>query len=275
MRSICLFASAIAALATTTPLYAARMFGVDVSHYQGSNGVSLASWNQMYAEGKRFAFIKGSEGLTGPDDTGMANNAIWAKQAGLAVGVYHYAHAENRPTIDGAILEANHLLSYAGNAIGPGYMKPVIDLEGKSLNLSVDALSAWLVAFSDTIVAARGEAARPIIYTSTYNANYELDSRLANYDLWLVNLSGGDPATDQPSGAGYPRGATGVFKNWSFWQYSFSGTAGGISPIDSDVQNSDYRSLASFMIPEPATLTALAAVLPVIVRRRRGYRTAE
>ena len=73
----------------------------------------------MRAEGKRFAFIKASEGLTGPDDTTMTNNVTRATAAGLLAGVYHVAHAENRPTTDGAIQEADHFLSFSGPFIGP------------------------------------------------------------------------------------------------------------------------------------------------------------
>src|SRR5439155_11043925 len=69
----------------------------------------------------------------------------------------------------------------------------------------------------------------------------ELDSRLATYDLWL-SAGGGDPATGDPSGG------TGVFNNWSFWQYGV-GTAGGISPIDLDVCHSEFKLLDSFLIP--------------------------
>src|SRR5512140_724608 len=99
---------------------ASRDLGGDVSHYQGAAGISQASWNQMYTEGKRFAYIKASEGLTGPDDAAMANNVTRATAAGLCAGVYHFAHPENRPTPNGALQEADHFLAYAGNAIGPG-----------------------------------------------------------------------------------------------------------------------------------------------------------
>src|SRR5262245_47275117 len=75
-----------------------REFGEDVSHYQGASGISQSTWNQMYAEGMRFAFIKATEGLTGADDAAMTNNCNRATRAGLLVGVYHVPHAENRPT---------------------------------------------------------------------------------------------------------------------------------------------------------------------------------
>src|SRR5438445_8835763 len=86
---------------------ATRDFGVDVSHYQGSSGISQASWDQMFTDGKHFAFIKATEGLTGPDDAAMSNNVARATAAGLLAGVYHYAHPENRPTTNGAVQEAD------------------------------------------------------------------------------------------------------------------------------------------------------------------------
>jgi lysozyme len=264
----------IAAAALATNAHAARDFGVDVSHYQGDAGVSASSWSQMYTAGKRFAFIKATEGLTGPDDNAMAANVARASAAGLAVGVYHYAHAENRPTTAGAVLEANHLLTYAGTAIGPGKLKPVIDLEGSVANLSTTALTDWVIAFADTIVAARGEAARPILYCSDYFANNELDSRLANYDLWL-RVIGGDPSVGQPPDRGYPLGATGVFNHWSFWQYSATGSSGGISPLDLNVVNSEYKTLATFIVPEPATLACVIAAAALTQARRRVKKTPD
>jgi len=74
---------------------------------------------QMFSEGRRFAFIKGSEGLTGPDDPTMSINCARASTAGLLVGVYHFPHAENRTNASGGVMEADHFLAYAGTNIGP------------------------------------------------------------------------------------------------------------------------------------------------------------
>lgn len=203
----------------------------------------------MFSEGKRFAFIKATEGLTGPHDPTMATNVARGTAAGLLIGVYHFAHPENRPTTNGAAQEASNMVLYAGAAIAPGRLRPVLDLEGSAANLSTAALTDWTIAFSDEIIARRGPAAAPIIYCSQSFANNELDSRLANYDLWLRTVgSGADPAFDDPPGQGFAD-ATGVFNNWSFWQYSATGTAGGISPIDLDVCHDDFKALSSFVIP--------------------------
>ena len=131
----------------------------------------------MFADGKRFAFIKASEGLTGPDDAAMANNVARATSAGLLAGVYHYAHPENRTNTTGAIQEADHFLAYAGNAIGPGRRRPVLDLEGSAATLSTAGLTDWVIAFHDRIVEQRGAGAAPIVYVNRSFAKNELDSR--------------------------------------------------------------------------------------------------
>lgn len=246
---------ALLLLVLTVPAaQAQRDFGVDVSHFQGESGVSQASWNQMFTEGKRFAFVKATEGLSVVDGA-MANNMTRATAAGLRAGVYHFAHPELRPTTNGAVQEADYLLSNAGNFIGPGYLRPVLDLEsGSSLNTT--ALTDWVIAFSNEIIANRGPGAAPIIYAGQFYANNELDSRLASYDLWLRTVgSGADPATDDPPGQGFAD-ATGVFDNWSFWQYSATGSSGGISPLDLNVCHSEFKSLDSFLIPETTSPVA-------------------
>jgi GH25 family lysozyme M1 (1,4-beta-N-acetylmuramidase) len=237
-----------------------RDLGADVSHYQGATGISQAAWDQMYAEGRRFAFIKASEGLTGPDDAAMPNNVARATTAGLLVGVYHYPHAENRTNTTGAVQEAGHFLAYAGSAIGPGRLRPALDVEGSNLTLSRTGLTDWIIAFSNEIIAQRGAGAAPIIYMSRSSALNEVDSRLANYDFWLAYPTNVDASTSAPPPtASYPD-PTGIFNNWSFWQYSWTGSSGGISPLDLDVCHSEYKPLASYLIPTPAPVFAITSV---------------
>ena len=225
-----------------------RDLGLDLSHFQGATGVPASSWTQMFAEGKRFAFIKGSEGLTGPDDSAMANNMDRATAAGLLAGVYHYAHPENRPTPAGAVQEADHFLAYAGNYIGPGYLRPALDLEFAAGTLSTTALTDWVVAFANEIVAQRGPSAMPVIYCSQGFANAKLDSRVASYALWLRTISGVDPLTSEPPPEGGYTSATGSFTNWAFWQYNDAGSSGGISPLDLNVCHSEIQPLSAYVI---------------------------
>ena len=254
--------------AATSPAIGARSLGVDVSHFQGSTGVAQSSWDQMAAEGKTFAFIKATEGLTGPDDATMTTNVSRAGAAGILTGVYHFAHPENRPTPAGAVQEADHFAAFAGSAIGPGHLRPVLDLE-RSGTLDGPGLTDWVLAFMNEVVVKDGPAAMPIVYTSGSFANF-LDSRMAGKDLWLLEQTNpADPTTANPSLTG-----PGSFGDWAFWQYSGSGTAGGISPIDLNVVHTESHPLSSFVIaPEPAAaalLLACAASRVLTRRHRRG-----
>ncbi|HVM49064.1 MAG TPA: kelch repeat-containing protein, partial [Candidatus Acidoferrum sp.] len=220
-----------------------RNFGVDVSHFQDAGGIPATNWAQMYAQGIRFAFVKASEGLTGPDDPTMAANMAGAQGAGLLAGVYHFAHPENRPTTNGAVQEADHFLNYAGSFIGPGRLRPVLDMEETSSNLPPATMTDWVLAFLQEVASNRGAGATPIIYCTSGYAATQFDSRLAGNALW-VSAGGGSPTNGSPS-------STGVFTNWAFWQYDV-GSAGGISPIDLDVCHDEFEPLTSYLIPMPA-----------------------
>ncbi|MEX2288687.1 MAG: glycoside hydrolase family 25 protein [Planctomycetaceae bacterium] len=265
-------------LAVTSARARPRDLGVDISHHQGESGISQATWNQIAAEGSKFAFIKATEGLSGADDPAMASNLARATSAGILNGVYHYAHAENRPTPAGAVLEANHFLAYAGAAIGPGHLRPVIEVEGSNSRLDAIGLTNWVIAFINRVVEVRGPSAEPIIYTNAIFTDNKFDPRIANYDLWIYEPN---PAYDPFTGNPDPS-SLGHFPNWSFWQYNVTGNLAGISPLDLDVVHSEYKPLASYLIvPEPSSIAlALAAILACSVplahwvedrpRRKRG-----
>ena len=242
----------------------ARDLGVDVSHFQNESGIDAARWQQLATEGRTFAYIKATEGLTGPDDATMSTNVSRASAAGLLNGVYHFAHAENRPTPAGAVLEADHLLAFAGSAIGPGKLRPVIDIEGSNQNLTPAALTDWVIAFINRVEDVRGPGAEPIIYTTSFFATSRFDSRIANYDLW-IRSNFADPQTGNPTGLG-------MFNDWILWQYNV-GTAGGISNVDEDALHNEIASLQSLVIPEPMRLGAIVVLLGIAARPRdRGKR---
>jgi GH25 family lysozyme M1 (1,4-beta-N-acetylmuramidase) len=138
-------------------------------------------------------------------------------------------------------------------------LRPVLDIEGSSSLLTASALTDWVIAFSNEIVAMRGSSAAPIIYTTSFFTNSKFDSRIANYDLWIaVQSSANDPQTGEPSAF------LGQFANWSFWQYAV-GTAGGISPIDLNVVHSEYKPLSSFVIPSPASASSVVPEPPAAI----------
>lgn len=54
-----------------------------------------------------------------------------------------------------------------------------------------------------------------------------------------------------------------MFNNWSFWQYSSTGSSGGISPLDLNVCHSDFKPLNAFIISNavPASIHLIGAVV--------------
>ena len=295
---VLILGAGVLGLAVAVPrVDAARDLGVDLSHFQGETGMPQANWNQLAAEGRTFAFIKATEGLLPPGnidpawpttvwalllaqlnlgsgvfeysvlDPAWPTNVQRATSAGILNGVYHFARPDNRPNVAGAVAEADHFVNTAGAAMGFGHLRPVLDLEVKASTQTGTMLTDWVVAFNDEVVRLKGAQAEPIIYTGGGFANL-LDSRVAAYDLWLAQQSNpADPTTANPNLAN-----TGSFGNWAFWQYSGSGSAGGISPIDLDVVHTESQPLSAFVItPEPSgvLLVATGAAGLALVRRRR------
>jgi lysozyme len=250
------------------PVEAARELGVDISHFQGETGMPQANWNQLAAEGRTFAYVKSTEGLNPPGniDPAWPTNVARAASADILSGVYHFARPDNRPTTTGAVQEADFFVATAGSAITPGHLRPVIDLE-RGNTLSTAALTDWMLAFVAEVVAKKGPSAEPIVYTTSGYALGELDNRVADLDLW-IRADFGDPQMGQPF-------TTGVFNNWTIWQYNV-GPAGGVNPIDQDVVHTEVKPLSALLIvPEPSTmmLSIGVAVWTVGAVRRRSVCT--
>jgi GH25 family lysozyme M1 (1,4-beta-N-acetylmuramidase) len=240
----------------------ARDLGVDVSHFQGETGMPQANWNQLAAEGRTFGYIKATEGLNPPGniDPAFATNVQRAQNAGILAGVYHFARPDNRPLPSGAVAEAGHFVNTAGSAMNAGNLRPVLDLERQATGMTQAALTDWVLAFIGEVVRLKGPAAEPIVYVTTSYAQFELDNRVADLDLWIRDINGQNPQTGNP-------GTTGLFNNWVFWQYAV-GSAGGISPLDLNVQHSESQPLSAFVVPEPMSLSLLAFAGAAILRRR-------
>lgn len=207
--------------------------GIDVSHWQGD-----IDWNSVYDGGYRFAFCKATEDTSSVDDT-FTTNMDQGTDAGLYMGPYHFA----RPLDNSAEDEAQHFSSVIAPYMTDGYMRPVLDLENGS-SMSKSELTNWVHEFMDTVEAETGY--EPLIYTSSNYANNELESSVTEYDLWIAHWTY-DP-TASPD--------TGVWPDWSFWQYSNEGSVPGVSgDCDLDVFNGNMSDLEDdFVISEPAYL---------------------
>lgn len=248
MRAHQVFAGLAIAMALVPAAMADRPDGLDVSYWQGD--ITQSEWNQIAGSGKVFGFCRASAGIDYADST-LANNMSRATQAGLIMGVYHFSY----PQYYSATAEADWFVSVAGQYMTGGYLRPVLDLEQGS-NLSKSALSNWANTFMNRVEALTG--VEPLIYTNTNYATYELDSSVANRDLWIAAYwTYPDPENGQPN--------IGIFNSWAFWQWTAHGSVPGIpGDADLDVFNGTLAGLQNYVIPGGGTEP------PYIVESRSG-----
>jgi GH25 family lysozyme M1 (1,4-beta-N-acetylmuramidase) len=216
--------------------------GIDVSHWQNT-----IDWTQVAGAGKRFAFMKASEGVDLAAPT-YATDRAQAKAVGLYVGAYHFARPDRGP--GDAIAEADYFLSMS--QLEAGDLVPVLDLEDAG-GLSPVELQEWVKGYLGRIYERTG--ARGMIYASpTFWRNAMGDTTWFASNgyvmVWVAHWTTGlGPTVPAANWGGY---------GWTLWQYSSSGSVPGISGrVDLDRFNGlDLTSLVltSGVIP-PAGLT--------------------
>jgi GH25 family lysozyme M1 (1,4-beta-N-acetylmuramidase) len=194
--------------------------GIDVSHWQ-----STIDWPSVAASGKRFAFMKATEGRTFDDPT-YASNRAGAVAAGLIVTAYHFAKPD--ATAGDAVIEADHFVSVA--QIDSGNIIPVLDLE-KAGGLNPSKLTAWVLAWLQEVAARTG--VKPMIYSGPnfWRTNMGDTQAIADagYRMWVANWD-----VSQPDVPGNDWGGQG----WTFWQWTDCEHVPGISGcVDSDWYN--------------------------------------
>lgn len=174
--------------------------GLDVSAFQGR-----VNWPHVHADGFRFVAIKATEGTSFVDPM-LDRNASHAREAGLRVCLYHYAHPSESPR-----REAKHFLDSALGHSKHGDIAPALDLEvteGKGPH----ELWRWQHTFCELVADALRTT--PILYS--YLSFLE-------HDIYL-------PAKHRPIwGAAYGHVPAAVLARWHAWQYTSSGSVSGIS----------------------------------------------
>lgn len=171
--------------------------GVDVSHHNGA-----VDWARVARAGKRFAFVKATEGVSFTDPT-HARNVAGARTAGLAAGSYHFAHPSGS-----AVDQARHHLDVAGR-LNPGRLPCALDLE-RTDGLTPAQLQRWAATFLHEV--AHGTGRSPLLYTglSFLHDNLADGQLIGPHRLWIARY-GADPG------------------GFAFWQSTQSGTCPGIS----------------------------------------------
>jgi GH25 family lysozyme M1 (1,4-beta-N-acetylmuramidase) len=233
---------------TPTPIQPV-LEGIDVSHWQNT-----IDWSQVAASGKRFAYVKASEGTDLVDDRYSTNRAQ-AKAYGLYVGAYHFARPDRTP--GDPVAEADYYLAMSQLVIGD--LVPVLDLEVTG-GLSPVELQEWVKGYLERIYERTG--ARGMIYSSpTFwrNAMGDTNWFASNgyRSLWVAHWTTG-PAPSVPAGNWGGLG-------WTFWQYTSSGSVPGISGrVDLDRFNgTDLTPLLLTSNPiNPTVQTASLTITP-------------
>lgn len=245
-----------------------RPLGIDVSHFQG-----VIDWNQVYAGGRTFAFVRATHGSI--NDTKFLANIVGARDAGVLAGAYHFAVPVYDANYDmpGADpeTEATRFLARARDFIVPGYLRPVLDVElgGGQTPVGAANLSAWSNAWIDSVERQTGVEA--IVYCSSNYARNYLNSSMAGRRLWIANWT----YPSDPNTASLPANGTGVWSTWNFWQYSNSGNSAGHpsvpgvpARVDLNVFNGTAAQLQSFVISRSAVISPAPSSLSQTIRQR-------
>ncbi|MGI8682020.1 MAG: GH25 family lysozyme [Mycobacteriales bacterium] len=226
------------------PLMAARIDGIDLSHWQSG----ALDFNAAKRAGVRFVSHKASEG-TDYRDAKYGQRRRECAAAGVPFGAYHFA----RPSRSGGTAQAKFFLSVADPK--PGDLRPMLDLEDRG-GLSIGPLSGWVGDFVAEVVRQIGVP--PFIYTS-----FDLDDTF-DCPLWVARYSNAMSAPHIPA----------PWKRYTIWQFSdgvygHPSTVPGIGKCDINTLNtSDPAALVKAFIltapaaPEPAVVEPKPALTP-------------
>jgi GH25 family lysozyme M1 (1,4-beta-N-acetylmuramidase) len=232
---------------------AQRPLGTDVSGYQAAD----LPWATAKANGVRFAWTKCTEG-TGYVNPNFIGQVTGATNAGVYIGLYHYARPGLHPNITGANSadsEAAYFWSHASPYIkyGGAYFMPMLDWEDVGTSgqpttepsiangFTAAQMSAWLnewcTAVSNSAFAS-GVIIKPVVYSgSWYSAPGSTWPGLDSSVTYHPNTMSGYPLNPNPQ-TGAPS-STSPWPSWTFWQYADTNWTGG----DSDVYNGTLTTL--------------------------------
>ncbi len=205
-------------------------------------------WSDVNNKGYQFAFVKATEGIDW-SKSGFEDRVNKAKQAGLLVGVYHFARPINKagnPQND-AEAEAESFINLAGDYIREGYLRPTLDIEDNSYGehpelLGKEPLAQWIKTWMDTVELSTG--VQPMLYMNPYLFEFLSDSSIANlHDAWMVDFRETEPVFgENPDTKGW--------NTWSFWQYKWD-VHFSQGQADLNVFNGDFQELLNCVISPP------------------------
>ena len=200
----------------------ATTYGIDVSKWQGN-----INWGSVAGDGVEFAIVRVSDGTTYIDEK-FDQNWQGARDNGIVRGVYQFFRSDEDP-----IEQADLLLERMGT-LEPGDLPPVADVEstdGVSNATRATRLQQWL----DHVEAAVGR--KPLIYTGGYFWQDNVGADFSEYPLWHAGYTGGT----------CPSTVANQWPDWTFWQFSSTGSVAGISGnVDENRFNGSVDALREF-----------------------------
>ena len=193
---------------------------IDVSHHNAEQGLPLSFYQTMKAGGINSVVVKVSEGQTYVDPAASVNVAN-AKQAGMIVNAYHYAHFTSNSQAKSEAKWFDKKLKLVGfDKQKDGYV--VVDVEDGSLE-SVG--SSNLTKYTNTFISTMKSLgySKVDLYTgSSFYNTYLKPGQLAVDKPWLARYPL-YPETGQPTPVWY-NGQKGAWQ-WSS-TYKFAGIPG-------------------------------------------------
>lgn len=188
-----------------------KLFGIDISHYQGT-----IIWDSIKRnEGDfplDFVFIRSTAGTSA--DTRFKHNWSGAKKSGFIRGAYHYY----RPN-ENSLLQAQNFIKTV--SLSEGDLPPVLDIEQIPSEQSMDSLKSGLKKWLTKVEGHYG--VKPIIYSGESFYTDFLKKEFEGYNLWIANYSFFEDE---------------IRKEWLFWQFT---DKGGIKGIDGNVDVNIYN----------------------------------
>lgn len=200
--------------------------GIDVSSWQGN-----VAWSSWWSKGKRFAYVKATEG-TGYTNPYYSQQFTGSAKVGMYRGAYHFA----LPDRSAGSTQADYFVSHGGAWSRDGRTLPgALDIEynpygATCYGLSQSAMRSWIASFTSRYKARTGRDA--VIYSTTdwwTQCTGNTSQFSSTNPLWIARYAA-TPGT-LPTGWVYR----------TFWQYTDS-------PIDQDSFNGSLSRLKALAV---------------------------
>ncbi|MFN8630149.1 MAG: glycoside hydrolase family 25 protein [Chloroflexota bacterium] len=202
-----------------------------------SNWQGTIDWSKVAKAGYKFAYLKATEGGTYTDPT-YATNRANANANGLVIGAYDFA----QPSTKAGQAEAEADLFIKVAQPKSGDLTPVLDFETTN-GLTAAQLTDWAKRWMYRVYQKTGVRAAIYVSPSFWSSKVGNTTWFAANGfrtLWIAHWTSATSPTVPASNWGG--------NNWSFWQWTSSGTVPGISGRV-DLDRFHYARLDPFLIP--------------------------